>query len=273
MNTKSVPDCVIIIPVYQKNLSRPERASLVQVFRVLSAHSFVFIIPQGLDLSEYNDLIEKYDVSVQIVSFELDNFVSVHSYSNLMLTTAFYEQFSTYDFMLIYQLDAWVFRDELAYWCAQGYDYIGAPWFENWHKANESSNFMPVGGNGGFSLRKIPTFIETLAMPFPHQQYVRKGRIKNKFLSGFFSKKEEDYTVETVFKKALTFEDYLFAKVAPTINLNFNVAPPEQALKFAFEAQPRRLYEMNSQKLPFGCHAFERYDFDFWKDKINIDII
>lgn len=30
---------------------------------------------------------------------------------------------------MIYQLDAWVFNDELSSWCSLGYDYIGAPFF------------------------------------------------------------------------------------------------------------------------------------------------
>ena len=30
--------------------------------------------------------------------------------------------------MLIYQLDAYVFKDELLNWANKGYDYIGAPW-------------------------------------------------------------------------------------------------------------------------------------------------
>ena len=33
--------------------------------------------------------------------------------------------------MLIYQLDAFVFQDDLAYWCQQNYDYIGAPWLRD----------------------------------------------------------------------------------------------------------------------------------------------
>ena len=36
-------------------------------------------------------------------------------------------------------------------------------------------------------------------------------------------------------------------------------------MSFAFEARPRTLYEMNGRQLPFGCHAWFRYDLAFWK--------
>ncbi|MFR6542216.1 MAG: DUF5672 family protein [Butyricimonas virosa] len=29
-------------------------------------------------------------------------------------------------------IDAFVFRDELTYWCTLNYDYIGAPWLCKW---------------------------------------------------------------------------------------------------------------------------------------------
>jgi len=44
-----------------------------------------------------------------------------------MMSPAFYDAFKAFDYILIYQLDAFVFRDELEYFCSLGYDYIGAP--------------------------------------------------------------------------------------------------------------------------------------------------
>jgi hypothetical protein len=47
------------------------------------------------------------------------------------LSEEFYQAFTDFEFMLIYQLDAFVFRDELADWCRSGYEYIGAPWLRD----------------------------------------------------------------------------------------------------------------------------------------------
>ncbi len=49
----------------------------------------------------------------------------------------------------------------------------------------------------------------------------------------------------------------------------FKVAPPDDAMKFSFEVQPKRFFEENLRKLPFGCHAWIKYDFDFWKSHIE----
>jgi hypothetical protein len=39
----------------------------------------------------------------------------------------------------------------------------------------------------------------------------------------------------------------------------------QQALKFGFEQHPQLCYELNNQQLPFGCHAWEKYDYEFWE--------
>ena len=50
---------------------------------------------------------------------------------NLMLSPFFYESFLDFKYVLIHQLDVFIFKDELNYWCNQNYDYIGAPWFKD----------------------------------------------------------------------------------------------------------------------------------------------
>ena len=48
-----------------------------------------------------------------------------------------------------------------------------------------------------------------------------------------------------------------------------------QAIKFSFEVMPSYLYKLNNNVLPFGCHAFEKYESDFWKiifNKNNINL-
>jgi hypothetical protein len=61
------------------------------------------------------------------------------------------------------------------------------------------------------------------------------------------------------------FEDRFFSWVVPRVFPAFNVAPSAVGMFFSFECQPRRLYALTSYELPFGCHAWERYDIEFWK--------
>ena len=41
------------------------------------------------------------------------------------------------------------------------------------------------------------------------------------------------------------------------------------AIPFAFEAKPKYLYKINQNKLPMGCHAWYRYNLEFWRPFIE----
>ena len=114
----------IIIPIYQEKLSKTEEISLAQSIRILGSHPIVIIKPKSLNISH---LQQQYP-QISFENFDDTYFKGTLSYNRLMLSEEFYSRFLAYEYMLIYQLDAFVFRDELEYWCAKGYDYIGAPW-------------------------------------------------------------------------------------------------------------------------------------------------
>jgi hypothetical protein len=59
-------------------------------------------------------------------------------------------------------------------------------------------------------------------------------------------------------------EDHFWPNRAAHYYPPFKVAPVDIALQFAFECVPRYCYELNGRRLPFGCHAWGRYDRDFW---------
>lgn len=63
-----------------------------------------------------------------IVPFPDTYFKGIAGYNRLMMSPEFYETFAQWEYILIYQTDAWVFSDRLSEWCSKGYDYIGAPW-------------------------------------------------------------------------------------------------------------------------------------------------
>jgi hypothetical protein len=59
--------------------------------------------------------------------------------------------------------------------------------------------------------------------------------------------------------------DYFWSYDAPHYWPPFKIAPVDEALQFAFEAAPRLCFELNHRRLPFGCHAWMKFDRDFWK--------
>ena len=128
---------------------------------MLNKYDLYFLTYKELDFSNYK-IIDEYKNDYKFVYFDKSYFESIKTYSDLCLTTELYKKFADYDYMFLYQLDGWIFKDELEYWCNQGYDYIGAPWFEGHSNATENDRFINPGGNGGVSLRNIQKFIKIL---------------------------------------------------------------------------------------------------------------
>ena len=108
------------------------------------------------------------------------------------------------EYILIYQLDAFVFKDELKEWCQKGYDYIGAPWiatientiwlkyfnivarkFRSKNKNNREQIFFKVG-NGGFSLRRTSSHYSIVKENEPFITQFLNADIKEIMLSKMF---------------------------------------------------------------------------------------
>lgn len=274
-----MPKIVIVVPIYQNKISDSEQKSLLQCFKILGKYPVRFVCPKNFDISLYEQLLQGNNYDFSFERFDDKYFKSVPSYSKLMLTKNFYKRFTEYEFMLIYQLDAWVFNDELEYWCNQNYDYIGAPWFEGYDTANNNSNLLPIAGNGGFSLRKISSILKVLNVNLKRPKSFKniydacsKRKKISKILNipvyflKFISQKE---LFLPVWKTTKLYEDIAYVEFAQKAWNDFRLAPPEVALQFSFETQPKRLYEMNNNKLPFGCHAWKKYEPEFWKEFIK----
>jgi hypothetical protein len=63
-------------------------------------------------------------------------------------------------------------------------------------------------------------------------------------------------------------EDRFWSDRATIFDRSFKVASVEEGLCFAFEEAPRLAYEMNGRRLPFGVHAWQLYDPDFWYEMV-----
>jgi hypothetical protein len=236
-----MPNVKIIIPAYKNVISEYEKLSLIQCCKIFGKYSLSVVCPGNLDISNYMLVFEEFNVKYDINIFEDKYFVDIETYNKLLLSKSFYERFFDIEFILIYQLDSFVFRDELEYWCEQAFDYIGAPWFSGYNMSNDTSVLLNVAGNGGFSLRKIESFIRLL-----------KNVNSSKYMGDNI------------------YEDFFYAHFGPVIDPNFKVAPPHVAMHFSFECQPNKLFQMIGNKLPFGCHAWAKYDPDFWQQFITL---
>ncbi len=235
---------IIIIPIYKPVADKYEEISFRQCIKILSKHPISIVTFKELNTDWYENLLKEAAVDFFIEYFDADYFKSTSGYSQLMTSKEFYHRFSTYKYMLLYQLDAYVFNDELDYWCKQGYDYIGAPWFNGW---NAPTKEITGVGNGGFSLRKIETFRKA------HYMFIKpRTKIKEYLhaLGLLVFGKNEDIVI------------HRFGKAG-----RLKIPSEQEALGFAFDTHPALSFRMNGEKLPFGCHAWGKNKV-FWDSYI-----
>ena len=155
---------IVLIPVYKQDLTLEEERSFRQCLTIFGKHTIGIFTFKELDTHRYNQIAKEYNICIDYYYFDKHYFSSVKGYNQLMLTIDFYKRFLEYQYILVYQLDAWVFRDELDYWCDQGYDFIGAPVY-NYLGNGKYAKENPFVGNGGFSLRKLSYCIKVLSYP------------------------------------------------------------------------------------------------------------
>ncbi len=258
-------DIVVVIPIYNRILSQQENVSLKQCVNILKEYSLVVIKPVSLDI---DSILLCYPM-LKVEEFSDHCFSSLRSYNKLVLDEEFYHRFSLYQYLLIYQLDAYVFRDELLDWAEKGYDYIGAPWLplqptiqkkklmvkrlfygitNNSLKLRKWKYLEYEVGNGGLSLRKVEKMLKIT-------QYY-----KSKILSLLAD--DQPFYPEDVL---------LFVEIR---KWRYRLKTPnyKEAMQFSWEVGAEWAYEYNGRRLPFGCHAWYHRDYyPFWSQIIKYD--
>ena len=263
-------DVAVVVPGYNRaQFTEDEEISFRHLEHYLGRYDKFLVVPQSLSIERPGFHIQRFADSY---------FGSAIANARLMLSPTFYEAFGKYRYILIYQLDALVFSDQLLEWCATDLDYIGAPWLPC---ADSPWVGTPRVGNGGFSLRKIPSFLRVLASdrywidPEVYWQRVAAGkpwytRWMHRPRKWFKHIKRFNGVKRQVDQWHLRpdgtkNEDHFWSDDAVRYDPQFKVASFDVGLRFAFEVNPRHCFELNKLRLPFGCHAWPRYDRSFWE--------
>ncbi len=243
-------DVAVVIPVYKQTVDQSERLALAQCCRVFRNRTIVAVAPESLVLS---GIAELRDLSIE--RFPDECFRGIAGYNRLMLSPDFYARFLSFRYILVHQLDAFVFSDQLDEWMEKGYDYVGAPWiglrydsshpvvhrdlpfwargFFSWFQATKAV------GNGGFSLRRVRAHFWSLRLLRRKAERVRIN------------------------------EDVFWSVLVPLYLPFFRIPGQSEALAFAFETSPRLCYTLAEERLPFGCHGWEAHDPSFWRPHIE----
>lgn len=259
----------VVIPIYKAQLSAYEQISLMQCLKVLHRYDIFLVIPEAI-----RDTLQRstylLDQPVAFKTFSNAFFKDIPAYNRLLKWPGFYKAFLDYEFMLIHQLDAFVFRDALEEWCNRNFDHIGAPLFEG-HDLAKKNSALVGQGNGGFCLRNVQHCYDVVTRyrwlnykrrfdgpepTFPVRCY---RFIKHRMLFN-----NAAYPFQPIIN-----EDLFWAEVIPQAFPDFKVPEPREAIPFSFEVNPDVLFERNGHKLPFGCHAWWKYDLEFWRKHIE----
>lgn len=233
-------EVVVVIPVHKEHLDEYEQISFIQATNILKEYQITLVAPEGFRAEDYSELTSK-EIGIEI--FDPRYFKSIQEYSKLCCSKDFYNRFSQYKYMLIYQLDAFVFCDKLLEFCEKGYDYIGAP------VPHVLWPFIGTRiGNGGFSLRKIKTMLRIVDA---------KSKVKETLQSRPQNEKEEIYRNEDQFI-ALSL---LYLKER---GIDITMPSEADAYRFAIEFNIDGIYEGMKDHLPFGTHRWHTNRFDDW---------
>ncbi|MBR2519829.1 MAG: hypothetical protein IKE46_08620 [Selenomonadaceae bacterium] len=218
----------VVIPNHKTELNELEKISLAQCRKILGRYPLIHAVPEGKNFSYFKS-------SEFVVEFPAKYFQSLLGYNILSVSPLFYEPFADFDYILIYQLDAFVFYDALEEFCSFGYDYIGAPWPRHTWQGSRNPK-TPQVGNSGLCLRKIEAC----------RKLAEQTKIPQNWSVGHDS----------------FFDDGFFAKCGISKKIEFNVAPVEVANLFSMEWYPDRHIERFG--LPFGCHSWTKLYTDFY---------
>ncbi len=256
-----------VVPVYRTGLSEDEQLSLRHLDHYLpGAHKYL-LMPDSLDFRRPD---------YRCARFPQACFRDVAAYNHLTLSKDLYARFHDYEFVLIHQLDAIIFSSGIEPFLEMGVDYLGAPWVE--HDTAGGPRLVGVG-NGGLSLRRVSAFRRLLASrvrTMTPREYYRfrgySGRPAGRRLLGAC----RSVTRLLPFRNSLRHElsggidneDWFIAAEAARYSPGFVLASIPQALEFAFEEDPGFCLEQAGGRLPFGAHAWARYDRAFWEPSL-----
>lgn len=272
----------VCIPIHTSNLNKYEIISIKSHIFKLNSHDIFLLIPE----SKKNKIIstlEKNEISNSYFKIHAvkDSYLNhLDNYQILLLSTEFYKFYKSYSHILIAQMDAYTFTDQLLKWCKSEWDYIGAPIY---YFDKSSEPFYFCCGDGGFTLRSIKKTLEVLSknpviykfddfkneskkynfkgkivffLKFIATKLLRKDRLKRKFINT---------KIEWILRKSYIFinEDVSYGNFLPKYLPSFKVADFHDSIKFSIATKVNESLRILDFQLPFGAHAW-------WRNEKNL---
>lgn len=217
----------------------------------------------------------------KIQTFPAKFFGTAIANNHLTYAPLFFKAFEDYRYILVYHFDSLVFSDQMEKWLESGLDLMGAPWVRCPDAPWVTKERV---GNTAFGMMKVESALKVLYNRYrqepstywldlftrnsrtmrPVVEVLRKLRPlmpRSKILNRLLS----EWDIMQNPAAHGRHDDMFWSDRAISYLPEYQVASLEQGLEFAFELAPRKCFEMNGGKVPFGCHAWARYDRSFWE--------
>lgn len=261
---------VVLVPTHLERLDETLAATLLHNALQLKEYKLEVILPDSCDSSWYESFFAEHAIEGAVRQVSSTYFGNPTAVNRMGTDPAFYRMYREFEYILICHLDAWVFRDQLAYWMDSGYDFIGAPLFL---PANGNAHFLrrmaPFGGNGGLSLRRVETCIRVLETFKPRLNPWRLSQAlwflaRNRrwgfivILLGLLREMSQDWRAAC--QKYNIYEDVFFTVIAPLCANHIAIPHSRTAVKFACEVNYSLLQkELLRLEPPVGIHGYDKY--------------
>lgn len=279
--------CVVVVPLHTLELEASEVSALIHALYKLKDYDFVLLHKHSIAPTELLNRLVKSAYprtrTIQCIEVADEYLASINSYNQMLMQAWFYRLFKAWDYLLIFQLDAWILGSNLQVWLQKGYSYIGAPWTRDLGPDTPDSGV----GNGGLSLRKVR---DMLAIFEDHKRLQSVPVFRWGYLAWRMTLFRRYYLFPVwqwplLFLKRLVLfarmslgwhntlayfieigiqEDHILGIYVPHVFPWFKLPAMQEAAAFAIETNPRLTRDFYAISCPFGCHAWEKFDRDFW---------
>lgn len=261
----------VVVPVHKAAPSVTEAASLAACRQQLTDHPVYLVYPETISPQAYLDI----HPSLKLQPVPAAWLASVHAYNQMKMDVTFYQLFASYEFLMTYELDAWIFSAAIEEHNGFTYDFIGAPIFEGFMEAGPDAGFLPQL-NSGFSIRRVPSCLKALDQLRRYRSrwklqrfFLEKFRFLRRWVSPVLYQVIFDDQLKGYFTGWYFHEDMIWTHIVPVLFPFFKVAPPDIAARFSFEVNAPVLLERQHGVLPLGCHAWAKFP-AFWQQYIPV---
>jgi len=250
----------IVIPTHRASPLPEERISLTQCQKILGSRDIYLLIPEGLNIDAYHQIFS----NIKSIHAPPEFMANHQAYNRLMISPFIFSHLKAHSHILIHEPDSIVIEDDLDFWCHQGFDYIGAPWFKG-----DSSATLDLSATGNFGFSLINTQVVNEIFASSPRWYSPAMIFRDLFRGlrggkGYISRALKALGPSGKLSGAFDlFEghcDIFWSFTVPRVVAKFKVAPPAIAIQFSWETHPEKCYELNGNKPPFGLHAWAKHN-------------